>query len=151
MKKWKMANPTPKRILSRFYLINYCGSSYLLRWFVSYLFQVCSLKIIIILLHGLGPLTCSGIDALPSFPGASTFVENILKIIFEILFKTNFERYIKIYIYIYIYKNSSPTNSLTKSWVMPKRLVTLYGVTGDRLWSTFPDHVLSDFSSLWTA
>jgi len=29
--------------------------------------------IIIIFLHGLGRLTCSGIDALPSFPGASTF------------------------------------------------------------------------------
>jgi len=28
--------------------------------------------IIIILLHGLGRLNCSGIDALPSFPGAST-------------------------------------------------------------------------------
>ena len=28
--------------------------------------------IIIIVLHGLGRLTCSGIDALPSFPGAST-------------------------------------------------------------------------------
>ena len=28
--------------------------------------------IIIIFLHGLGRLTCSGIDALPSFPGAST-------------------------------------------------------------------------------
>jgi len=28
--------------------------------------------IIIILLHGLGRLTCTGIDALPSFPGAST-------------------------------------------------------------------------------
>ena len=28
--------------------------------------------IIIIFLHGLGHLTCSGIDALPSFPGAST-------------------------------------------------------------------------------
>ena len=27
--------------------------------------------IIIIFLHGLGHLTCSGIDALPSFPGAS--------------------------------------------------------------------------------
>jgi len=27
--------------------------------------------IIIIFLHGLGRLTCSGIDALPSFPGAS--------------------------------------------------------------------------------
>jgi len=27
---------------------------------------------IIIFLHGLGRLTCSGIDALPSFPGAST-------------------------------------------------------------------------------
>ena len=30
------------------------------------------LIIIIIFLHGLGRLTCSGIDALPSFPGAST-------------------------------------------------------------------------------
>ena len=29
-------------------------------------------KTIIIFLHGLGRLTCSGIDALPSFPGAST-------------------------------------------------------------------------------
>jgi len=28
--------------------------------------------IIITFLHGLGRLTCSGIDALPSFPGAST-------------------------------------------------------------------------------
>jgi hypothetical protein len=28
--------------------------------------------IIIIFLHGLGPLTCSGIDALPSFPRTST-------------------------------------------------------------------------------
>ena len=28
--------------------------------------------IIIIFLHGLGRLTCSGIDALPSFPGVST-------------------------------------------------------------------------------
>jgi hypothetical protein len=30
------------------------------------------MKIIIIFLHGLGRLTRSGIDALPSFPGAST-------------------------------------------------------------------------------
>jgi len=30
------------------------------------------LIIIIIFLQGLGRLTCSGIDALPSFPGAST-------------------------------------------------------------------------------
>jgi len=29
-------------------------------------------KIIIIFLHGLGRLSCSGIDALPSFPGVST-------------------------------------------------------------------------------
>ena len=28
--------------------------------------------IIIIFFHGLGRLTCSGIDALPSFPGSST-------------------------------------------------------------------------------
>ena len=28
--------------------------------------------IIVIFLHGLGRLNCSGIDALPSFPGAST-------------------------------------------------------------------------------
>ena len=30
------------------------------------------LVIIIVILHGLGRLTCSGIDTLPSFPGAST-------------------------------------------------------------------------------
>jgi hypothetical protein len=30
------------------------------------------ITIIIIFLHGLGRLTCSGIDELPSFPGAST-------------------------------------------------------------------------------
>ena len=29
------------------------------------------IMIMIIFLHGLGRLTCSGIDALPSFPGAS--------------------------------------------------------------------------------
>jgi hypothetical protein len=29
--------------------------------------------IIVIFLHGLGRLTCSGIDAFPSFPGASAF------------------------------------------------------------------------------
>ena len=34
------------------------------------LFQ--GLEIIIIFLHGLGRLTCSGIDALPSFPAAPT-------------------------------------------------------------------------------
>ena len=28
--------------------------------------------IIVVFLHGLGRLTCSGFDALPSFPGAST-------------------------------------------------------------------------------
>jgi hypothetical protein len=31
--------------------------------------------IIIIVIHGLSRLTCSGIDALPSFPGASTSLE----------------------------------------------------------------------------
>jgi hypothetical protein len=31
-----------------------------------------SVSSIFIFLHGLGRLTCSGIDALPSFPGAST-------------------------------------------------------------------------------
>jgi hypothetical protein len=35
--------------------------------FSAYLFII-----IIIFLHGLGHLTCSGIDALPSFPGVST-------------------------------------------------------------------------------
>jgi hypothetical protein len=38
----------------------------------SYLFIIIIIIIIIIFLHGLGLLTCSGIDALPSFPGAST-------------------------------------------------------------------------------
>jgi len=31
-----------------------------------------SFVIVFIFLHGLGRLNCSGIDALPSFPGAST-------------------------------------------------------------------------------
>ena len=34
--------------------------------------------IIIIFLHGLGPLTCSGIDALPSFPRTSTISSSSL-------------------------------------------------------------------------
>ena len=42
----------------------------------SYIITVIIIIIIIIFffffLHGLGRLTCSGIDALPSFPGAST-------------------------------------------------------------------------------
>jgi len=58
--------------------------------------------IIIIFLHGLGRLTCSGIDAFPSFPGASTIssssvfvVEDVfresvvvhsLKVVYPILF-----------------------------------------------------------------
>jgi hypothetical protein len=33
--------------------------------------KVVVVVVIIFLLHGLGRLTCSGIDALPSFPGAS--------------------------------------------------------------------------------
>ena len=36
------------------------------------LFSLLFVIIIIVFLHGLGRLTCSGIDALPSFPGAST-------------------------------------------------------------------------------
>jgi len=32
--------------------------------------------IIIIILHGLGRLTCSGIDALPSFPGAGSIASS---------------------------------------------------------------------------
>jgi len=35
-------------------------------------FIIIIIIIIINFLHGLGRLTCSGIDALPSFPGAST-------------------------------------------------------------------------------
>jgi hypothetical protein len=30
------------------------------------------IEIVIVIIHGLGRLTCSGIDALPSFPKAST-------------------------------------------------------------------------------
>ena len=37
-----------------------------------YLLFLSDFNIIIIFLHVLGRLTCSGIDALPSFPGAST-------------------------------------------------------------------------------
>ena len=40
------------------------------KWF--YLNVIIIITITIIFLHGLGRLTCSGIDALPSFPGAST-------------------------------------------------------------------------------
>jgi hypothetical protein len=36
------------------------------------LFSSLHFVVIIVFLHGLGRLTCSGIDALPSFPGAST-------------------------------------------------------------------------------
>jgi len=32
-------------------------------------------------LHGLGRLTCSGIDALPSFPGASTISSNSMFVV----------------------------------------------------------------------
>ena len=42
--------------------------------------------IIIIFLHGLGHLTCSGIDALPSFPGAST-VSSSPRFVVEGLFR----------------------------------------------------------------
>ena len=38
--------------------------------FASYFIQPCVSTIVFF--HGLGRLTCSGIDALPSFPGAST-------------------------------------------------------------------------------
>jgi len=38
----------------------------------SHFFIIFIIIIIIIFLHGLGRLTCSGIDALPSLPGAST-------------------------------------------------------------------------------
>ena len=39
---------------------------------IIYPYIIIIIIIIIIFLHGLGRLTCSGIDALPSFPGAST-------------------------------------------------------------------------------
>jgi hypothetical protein len=39
--------------------------------------------IIIIFLHGLGRLTCSGIDALPSFPGASTISSSPSRFVVE--------------------------------------------------------------------
>jgi len=39
---------------------------------VAYINFIIIIIIIIIFLHGLGRLNCSGIDALPSFPGAST-------------------------------------------------------------------------------
>jgi len=40
------------------------------------------LLLLFIFLHGLGRLTCSGIDALPSFPGASAIIINIIIIEF---------------------------------------------------------------------
>jgi len=42
--------------------------------------------IIIIFLHGLGRLTCSGIDALPSFPRAST-ISSSTRFVFEAVFR----------------------------------------------------------------
>jgi len=39
---------------------------------LEFIVVVVIIIIIIIIIHGLGRLTCSGIDALPSFPGAST-------------------------------------------------------------------------------
>jgi hypothetical protein len=42
--------------------------------------------IIIIFLHGLGRLTCSGIDDLPSFPGAPT-ISSPSKIVVEGVFR----------------------------------------------------------------
>jgi len=41
---------------------------------------------IIIFLHGLGRLTCSGIDALPSFPGAS-MVSSFSRFVVEGVFR----------------------------------------------------------------
>ena len=40
-------------------------------------------NIIIIFLHGLGRLTCSGIDALPSFPGASAISSSLVEGVFR--------------------------------------------------------------------
>ena len=42
----------------------------------SIIFRYLSKFIVIILLHGLCRLTCSGINALPSFPGASTITSS---------------------------------------------------------------------------
>jgi hypothetical protein len=42
--------------------------------------------IIIIFLHGLGQLTCSGIDALPSFPRVST-ISSSLRFVVEGVFQ----------------------------------------------------------------
>ena len=55
--------------------------------------------IIIIFLQGLGRSTCSGIDALPSFPGAST-LSSSSRFVVEGVFR---ESGVVIYIYIYIY------------------------------------------------
>ena len=50
-----------------YYIILY----YIILYYII-LYYIILYYIIIIFLHGLGRLTCSGIDALPSFPGAST-------------------------------------------------------------------------------
>ena len=44
------------------------------------------ITIIIIFLHGLGRLTCSGIDALPSFPGAYT-ISSSSRFVVECVFR----------------------------------------------------------------
>ena len=43
-------------------------------------------RMIIIFLHGLGHFTCSGIDALPSFPRAST-ISSSSRFVFEGVFR----------------------------------------------------------------
>ena len=62
-------------ILSFKYFSRYWGALKLasLRWPTNVMKEIYVdiIIIIIIFLHGLGRLTCSGIDALPSFPGAS--------------------------------------------------------------------------------
>ena len=56
--------------------------------FASSVYQICYLNIVImiIFLHGLGCLTCSGIDALPSFPGAST-ISSSSRFVVECVFR----------------------------------------------------------------
>ena len=54
-----------------------CSALQLLFYFI-----IIIIIIIIIFLHGLGHLTCSGIDALPSFPRAST-ISSSSRFVFE--------------------------------------------------------------------
>ena len=55
-------------------------------YYYYYYYTITTTTIVIIFLHGLGRLSCSGIDALPSFPRAST-ISSSLRFVVEGVFR----------------------------------------------------------------